>query len=81
MVGQVATEARPLANDDLDDDWESTALRLVADRVGALPARPAGAPPAEAPADADIGSDDGYGWEDTVIRRLRAWLYRDDPSR
>ena len=65
-----------MAQDPLDDDWESTALRLVASRVDALPA-----PPARAEPDADIEADDGYGWEDTVIRRIRAWLLRDDPSR
>lgn len=65
-----------MAQDEFDDDWESTALRLVAGRVGSLPAS-AG----RSEADSDIDSDDGYGWEDTVIRRLRAWLLRDDPAR
>ncbi len=54
-------------NDVNDDDWESTALRLVASRVDALPTPPV---------DAEIEADDSYGWEDTVIRRLRAWLSR-----
>ncbi|HEX7375453.1 MAG TPA: hypothetical protein VF277_10780 [Steroidobacteraceae bacterium] len=65
-----------MAQDEFDDNWESTALRLVADRVQSLSAS-AG----HGEADADIDADDGYGWEDTVIRRLRAWLYRDDPDR
>ena len=67
-----------MAQDSLDDDWESTALRLVASRVDALPAPPARV---DSDADADIDADDSYGWEDTVIRRIRAWLLRDDPSR
>jgi hypothetical protein len=71
-------EAVTLAQDDYEDDWESTALRLVAGRVESLPT-----PPGRdaAAADAEIDADDGYGWEDTVIRRLRAWLFRDDPGR
>ena len=65
-----------MLQDEFDDDWESTALRLVAGRVESLAAS-AG----RNEADADIDADDGYGWEDTVIRRLRAWLLRDDPAR
>lgn len=60
-----------MAHDDLNDDWESTALRLVASRVDMLPSPPA---------DPEIDADDGYGWEDTVIRRLRAWLSRGEPG-
>lgn len=65
-----------MANHEFDDDWESTALRLVAGRVETLSAMPG-----HGEADADIDADDGFGWEDTVIRRLRAWLLRDDPDR
>jgi len=65
--------------DEFDDDWETTALRRVAGRMEALPARPVGAPGGDDHAVA--GGDDGYGWEDTVIRRLRAWFQRDGLDR
>lgn len=65
-----------MRRDDLDDDWESTALRLVAARVDALAAPPAGSASSPRSPDPDIDADTGYGWEDTVIRRLRAWMSR-----
>jgi len=65
-----------LAERKLMDDWETEALRRVADRVESLTAKPA----AGGPADADGSLDDGFGWEESVLRRLRARLFADDPS-
>lgn len=59
---------------ELEDDWETTALRRVAGRIGSLPERPADPDPKDV-------ADDGYDWEDTVIRRLRAWWQREFSDR
>jgi hypothetical protein len=63
-----------MADRELKDDWETEALRRVADRVESLTARPA----ANVAVDADGTLDDGFGWEESVLRRLRARLFTDD---
>jgi hypothetical protein len=63
-----------LAERELEKDWETEALRRIADRVETLTARPA----ANLAVDADGTLDEGFGWEESVLRRLRARLFTDD---
>jgi hypothetical protein len=65
-----------MADRELKDDWETEALRRVADRVESLTARPA----ANVAVDADGTLDDAFGWEESVLRRLRARLFTGDLS-
>ena len=60
------------------DDWETATLRRVASRVESLMSKPAshGAPGVLDGA----AADDGFGWEESVLRRLRARLFGDDLS-
>jgi hypothetical protein len=62
------------------NDWESVALRRVASRVESVTASRAasGWPAADAETDTDTVADEGFGWEESVLRRLRSRLFGDD---
>jgi hypothetical protein len=72
----VVRESTALAAHDTKDDWESITLRRVTSRAEpvATPAA-AGGPPA---VDGKVVADDGYGWEESVLPRLRNRLFGDD---
>ena len=65
-----------MAKDDSKDDWETAALRQVANRVETLLS--AAASRDEPAALGEGAADDGFGWEESVLRRLRARLFSDD---
>jgi len=67
-----------VAGRELDDDWESVALRRVAGRVQSLTAPAGGASLRPSLADGEAATDEGFGWEESVLRRLRARLFSDD---
>jgi hypothetical protein len=69
-----------VTDEELKSDWESVALRRVASRLESLTAAAGQASVMSAPADGDCGADEGFGWEESVLRRLRARLFSDDPS-
>ena len=58
---------------DSEGDLETAALRQVARRVETLMSRHASDRGLETPGDAT--ADDGFGWEEAVLRRLRARLF------
>ena len=67
-----------LAEPDSKDDWDAAALRQVASRVESLLLNPASQDASGSP---DVAAaDDGFGWEESVLRRLRARLFSDDLS-
>jgi hypothetical protein len=69
-----------VTDEELENDWESVALRRVAGRVESLTAPAAEAGPRLSPAGGEPGADEGFGWEESVLRRLRARLFGDDPT-
>ena len=62
-------------------DWETTALSKVLERIDAVTSPPTAAPAeghgtrADAP---DSGRASDFGWEESVLRRLRARLFSDE---
>jgi hypothetical protein len=67
-----------LADADGKDDWEATALRQVARRIESLMSKPGSEAGSGTPSDA--AADEGFGWEESVLRRLRARLFSDELS-
>jgi DNA mismatch repair protein MutH len=67
-----------VAGRELNDDWESVALRLVAGRVESLTTPAGPVSPRPPPADGEPATDEGFGWEEAVLQRLRARLFSDD---
>jgi DNA mismatch repair protein MutH len=67
-----------MAGRELDDDWESVALRLVAGRVESLTAPAGEGSPRPSLAGGEAATDEGFGWEESVLRRLRARLFGGD---
>ncbi len=67
-----------MAGRELDDDWESVALRRVASRVESVTSPAGEASPRPSLADGEAAADEGFGWEESVLRRLRARLFNDD---
>jgi hypothetical protein len=67
-----------LADADSKDDLEAPALRQVARRIESLMSKPGSEADPGTPDDA--AADEGFGWEESVLRRLRARLFSDELS-
>jgi hypothetical protein len=63
---------------ELDDDWEPVALRRVAGRVEPLADATGQVSPRPSLVEGVVEADDGFGWEESVLRRLRARLFSGD---